>query len=131
MGGAHPGGTGARPLTAAAPGLLPRLMLVTDRHETQGRDLVDVVEAAVAGGVGLVQLRERDLPEAETAALLRRLIDRLRGTPASLLVNGHPALARAFGPAQCCFAAVHLQFGNQGAHALRISAKFGGISIDR
>jgi thiamine-phosphate pyrophosphorylase len=37
------------------------------------------------------------MPEAETAALLRRLIDRLRGTPASLLVNGHPALARAFG----------------------------------
>jgi thiamine-phosphate diphosphorylase len=97
VGGTHPGGTGARPLTTAAPGLLPRLMLVTDRHETQGRDLVDVVEAAVAGGVGLVHLRERDMPEAETAALLRRLIDRLRGTPARLLVNGHPALARAFG----------------------------------
>ena len=83
MGGTRPGGTGARPLTdagrAAGPAALPRLMLVTDRRETQGRDLVDVVEAAVAGGVGLVQLRERDLPEPEIADLLRRLLDASRG----------------------------------------------------
>ena len=44
-------------------------MLVTDRLATRGRDLVDVVEAAVAGGVGLVQVRERDLPEAESRPL--------------------------------------------------------------
>jgi thiamine-phosphate pyrophosphorylase len=69
-------------------------MLVTDRRETRGRDLVDVVEAAVSGGVGLVQVRERDLPEAEVDLLLRRLLERLRGTPARLLVNGHAGLAR-------------------------------------
>jgi thiamine-phosphate pyrophosphorylase len=72
-------------------------MLVTDRRETGGRDLVDVVEAAVAGGVGLVQLRERDLPEPEIADLLRRLLARLEGTPARLLVNGHADLAHALG----------------------------------
>jgi thiamine-phosphate pyrophosphorylase len=71
-------------------------MLVTDRLETRGRDLVDVVEAAVAGGVELVQVRERDLPEAEVEALLRRMLDRLRGTSARLVVNDHPALARLF-----------------------------------
>jgi thiamine-phosphate pyrophosphorylase len=71
-------------------------MLVTDRLETRGRDLVDVVEAAVAGGVGLVQVRERDLPEAQVETLLGRLLERLRGTPARLLVNGHAALAQAF-----------------------------------
>jgi thiamine-phosphate pyrophosphorylase len=70
-------------------------MLVTDREATGGRDLVDVVAAAVAGGVGLVQVRERDLAEAE--ALLRQILDRLRGTPVRLLVNGHPALARRLG----------------------------------
>jgi thiamine-phosphate pyrophosphorylase len=70
---------------------------VTDRRETQGRDLVDVVEAAVAGGVGLVQLRERDLPESEIADLLRRLLARLEGTSARLLVNGHPDLAHSLG----------------------------------
>jgi thiamine-phosphate pyrophosphorylase len=91
------GGTGPRPLTGSGrvPVALPRLMLVTDRLETRGRDLVDVVEAAVAGGVGLVQLRERDLPEAEVTALLQRLLERLHGMPVKLLVNGHPALARA------------------------------------
>ena len=70
-------------------------MLVTDRRETGGRDLVAVVERAVAGGVGLVQLRERDLPEAEVEALLRRMLERLRGTPARVVVNGHATLARA------------------------------------
>ena len=72
-------------------------MLVTDRHETRGRDLVDVVAAAVSGGVRLVQVRERDLPEVEVEALLRCLIERLGGTGASVLVNGHAALARAMG----------------------------------
>jgi thiamine-phosphate pyrophosphorylase len=90
-------GAGSGPLTspggAQLSGALSRLMLVTDRLETRGRDLVDVVEAAVAGGVGLVQVRERDLPEARVEALLRRILERLRGTQAQLLVNGHPALA--------------------------------------
>jgi thiamine-phosphate pyrophosphorylase len=72
-------------------------MLVTDRRETADRDLVDVVEAAVAGGVGLVQVRERDLTDAEAEALLRLILDRLRGTGVRVLVNGRPALARALG----------------------------------
>jgi thiamine-phosphate pyrophosphorylase len=72
-------------------------MLVTDRRETGGRDLVDVVEAAVAGGVGLVQVRERDLADAEIEALLGRILDRLRGTDARLLVNGRPTVAGALG----------------------------------
>jgi thiamine-phosphate pyrophosphorylase len=72
-------------------------MLVTDRHETGERDLVDVVAAAVSGGVGLVQVRERDLPEPEVEALIRRLIERLDATPARLLVNGRAALAQALG----------------------------------
>ena len=101
MGRSDPGGARPGPLTDAGEesGLvtLPRLMLVTDRLATRGRDLVDVVEAAVAGGVGLVQVRERDLSEAAVEILLGRLLDRLRGSDARLVVNGHPALARAFG----------------------------------
>ena len=72
-------------------------MLVTDRRETGGRDLVDVVEAAVSGGVRLVQVRERDLIDAEVAALLGRILDRLRGTEARVVVNGRPELARVLG----------------------------------
>jgi len=100
MGRPDPGRARAQPLTsrAARPtSRLPRLMLVTDRHETRGRDLVDVVAAAVvSGGVRLVQVRERDLPEAEVGALLEHFIARLRDTPVQLLVNGHASLARAF-----------------------------------
>ena len=96
-----PGGPGPRPLTGAGgeagPTALPRLMLVTDRLATRGRDLVDVVEAAVAGGAGFVQVRERDLPETEVEALLGRLLDRLRGSGVRLVVNGHPGLARGLG----------------------------------
>lgn len=92
---------GSGPLTPAGPepppSTLPRLMLVTDRRETGGRDLVEVVAAAVAGGVGLVQVRERDLSDAEVEALLLRILERLRGSPAGVIVNGRPALARALG----------------------------------
>lgn len=41
---------------------LPRLYLITDRHAVPNGDLVAAVTAAVAGGVRLVQLREKDLP---------------------------------------------------------------------
>ena len=40
----------------------PILCLVTDRLRCNGRPLEDVVDAAVEGGVGMVQLREKDLP---------------------------------------------------------------------
>jgi thiamine-phosphate pyrophosphorylase len=38
------------------------LYLVTDRHQTDGRPLDQVVEEVLAGGVRAVQLREKDLP---------------------------------------------------------------------
>ncbi len=101
MGGARPGGTGTRPLTdagrAQALAALPRLMLVTDRRETEGRDLVDVVEAAVAGGVGLVQLRERDLPETDDRGSAPSSPRASRGHLRATRLNGHPDLARALG----------------------------------
>ncbi len=41
------------------------LYLITDRHQTAGRPLVEVVEAALSGGVRAVQLREKALTTAE------------------------------------------------------------------
>ena len=54
---------------------LPALCLVTDRRRCAGRSLEEVVGAAVDGGVGLVQLREKDLPAAQLYALAERLRD--------------------------------------------------------
>ncbi len=71
-------------------------MLVTDRHAARGRDLVALVRAAVDGGVGIVQLRERDLDDAELGRLARRLQEALP-TRVALVVNGRPALARELG----------------------------------
>ena len=39
--------------------------LVTDRHQTQGRDVLRVLEQALDGGVRAVQLREKDLDGRE------------------------------------------------------------------
>lgn len=75
---------------------LSRLMLVTDRHVTAGRDLVDVIEDACRGGLRLIQLRERDLP----ADAIAELVEDLRAVvPAdvTLLVNGRPDLAVELG----------------------------------
>lgn len=63
-------------------------MLVTDRRMAGGEDaLLDAVAEAVEGGVNAVQLREKDLPEAELLPLARRLRE-VTARRALLLVNG-------------------------------------------
>lgn len=52
---------------------LPLLCLVTDRALCGDRTLEEVVGKAVAGGVDLVQVRERDLPAGELLALVRQI----------------------------------------------------------
>jgi thiamine-phosphate pyrophosphorylase len=71
------------------------LYLVTDRHRTGGRPLLDVVEQALLGGVDAVQLREKDLAGRalfELAALLCELCHRYG---ARLLVNDRIDIALA------------------------------------
>ena len=41
------------------------LYFVTDRQQTGGRPLIDVVHAALDGGVRAIQLREKDLSTRE------------------------------------------------------------------
>ena len=67
---------------------LPRLMLVTDRHRSR-RDLVALAEQAARGGVGVVQIREKDLDDDA----IRDLVTRIRArVPIStgITVNGRP-----------------------------------------
>ena len=46
-----------------------KLYLVTDRDLSLGRSLEEVVREAVAGGVTMVQLREKDAPTGEFVEL--------------------------------------------------------------
>jgi thiamine-phosphate pyrophosphorylase len=74
----------------------PALVLVTDATRLRGRDLVDVVRDAVAGGVNVVQLRERQLPHDELVVLGRRVRQAIANR-ALLFVNGDVAAAIEIG----------------------------------
>ena len=53
----------------------------------------------VADGIDLIQLREKDLPAANIAALAREILNTIRtkGSPAKLLINSRPDIALATG----------------------------------
>ena len=72
-----------------------RLCLVTDRNQTRGRDLVDVVAACARAGLPSVQVREKDLSFADVAWLCRR-IRAIRPAP-FLIVNDRVDVALAVG----------------------------------
>jgi len=76
---------------------LPRLLVVTDRHATGGRPLVEVVRAALDGGASLVQLREKDLDGGPLFALCEELLVETRRYGARLLVNDRIDVAIAAG----------------------------------
>lgn len=74
-------------MPAPAPPLsLPCLCLVTDRRQRPDVPLEDIVDRAVSGGVGIVQLREKDLPASQLYTLALRLKDAINGR-ALLFVN--------------------------------------------
>lgn len=76
---------------------IPKLLLVTDRHATGGRDLVDVVERALDAGLPAVQLRDKDLDGRILFDLAERLRAATRRTGAQLFVNDRVDVARAVG----------------------------------
>jgi thiamine-phosphate pyrophosphorylase len=107
----------------------PTLYLVTDPQLTGGRDVIDVVGAAVRGGVTLVQLRDKEAGGRallEAARALKALLDPL-GIP--LIVNDRVDIALAAGAAGC-----HVGQSDLPAEAAR--AQLGperilGLSIDQ
>lgn len=74
-----------------------RLMLVTDRPMAQGRSLVEVVAAAVAGGVTSVQLREKTADTRRFVELARDLDALLRPLGVPLWINDRIDVALAAG----------------------------------
>jgi len=73
------------------------LYLVADAEFAAGRDLLGIVDAAVQGGVTVVQLRAKALPFQEFLALGLRAADRLAGTGVPLLINDRVDIALACG----------------------------------
>ena len=76
---------------------LPPLYLITDRSQTLGRSLLDVVKAALEGGVRMIQLREKDLSGKELFNLAKELRELTNQFGAKLLVNDRIDVALAVG----------------------------------
>lgn len=72
-------------------------MLVTERALCGARGLSEVVAAAVRGGVGSVQLRDKTLDARELVALARALKAQLAGLGVPLIVNDRLDVALAAG----------------------------------
>lgn len=72
-----------------------KLYLVTDRTLSLGRSLEEVVTKAVAGGVTMVQLREKDAPTRAFVDLARRLMAVLKPLNVPLIINDRVDVALA------------------------------------
>lgn len=72
-----------------------KLYLVTDRDLSLGRSLEEIVTKAVAGGVTMVQLREKEASTGEFVALARKLIEVLKPMNIPLIINDRVDVALA------------------------------------
>lgn len=73
------------------------LYLVTDRGLSLGRSTVDIVRAALAGGVTCVQLREKHCATREFVVEARAVRELLAGTGVPLIINDRIDVALAVG----------------------------------
>jgi thiamine-phosphate pyrophosphorylase len=73
----------------------PRLYVVLDRTASGGRDLDEILAAALEGGAEMIQLREKTLPSGTVLPLARRLLARCRAARVPFIVNDRVDLAVA------------------------------------
>ncbi len=71
--------------------------LVTQESRSADRETTEVVDAAIAGGVGAVQLREKHTPVRERLELGRTVRERTAEAGVPLIVNDRADLAAAIG----------------------------------
>ena len=97
---------------------------VTDRRrfDLSPAALVDAAVAAVTRGASVIQLRERDLPDARLLELARRLVERLAPTRTPVLINDRADIALAAGAA-----GVHLRSDSVPAARVRAIVPSGFI----
>lgn len=76
---------------------LPRLFGITHAGEIGIDAQLARLEAALAGGLRLVQIREPALPDADCERFARAVVERCHAAGALAVVNGDAALARRIG----------------------------------
>ena len=75
--------------------LSSRLLVVTDRHQTNGRPLVPLLQRVLTAGVPAIQLRERDLSARELVTLAREVQAVTASRRSQLLINDRIDVALA------------------------------------
>ena len=75
---------------------LPHIYLITDRHQIcADRNYFDVIEELLAAGVGMMQLREKDLSSAELYIRAKKLRELTDAYNCLLLINDRIDIAQA------------------------------------
>ena len=75
----------------------PTLYVVLDRAASAGRDLGDLLDAVIAGGARMIQLRDKSSPSGRLLPLAEQLRARCRDLGAIFIVNDRVDLAVAVG----------------------------------
>ena len=75
--------------------LSSRLLVVTDRHQTNGRPLVPLLQQVLATAVPMIQLRERDLSARALMTLAREVQAVTASRRSQLLINDRIDVALA------------------------------------
>jgi thiamine-phosphate pyrophosphorylase len=74
---------------------LQGLYLITDRQASGGRSIPDLVRAAIAGGLRLVQYREKELPKRDTFQEAQVLRELTQASGVTFIINDDVDLAMA------------------------------------
>lgn len=70
-----------------------KLYVITGENYHRGRELLDVMEAAIRGGADVVQLRDKEAAPAELLEKARALRELTRRLGVLFIVNDHPEIA--------------------------------------
>lgn len=74
-----------------------KLYLITDRKQTEGKDIMEVLKSAFDGGVKAVQVREKDLSAKELSLLCEKIMKLALSYKTKVLVNDRVDIVLACG----------------------------------